>query len=865
MAEFNPRTSDTGVINETSRSRGTGPNRTFETLFSGLTETASNIMQIQDTKNQLDIQEDARNIFDSVNQEFGVSAPTPDGVSEGLDQIQTLQNAFLQGKISEVNYYGRLATLSKQLRTKYPGYEGIVDSTIQSVTGTRPANAYRDALFSELGRLSSEASSEEKRKQKFLDDNAGIIGAIFGDDYFSNPDRYDFDAVQAEVGKFKGRAELIETENKQLTLMAKRGEFNDKRAARALDRDFAFVTESVLSRSVGANKPSFQSTLDEFVARGGGSPQEIDQFIGVISQAESDLRASLLQRGREKYVAAGLISNDDLNKAIDAAMYPLTEAKKAVLGGDFKLAARYATLNKSISDKSLNDLLEDPTIRVGAGLSQIDSSLGGEFLTRNAAHIDNVAAEIIGRTMQGQRDIVKRTIESGDQKVSRDVIEGNFLALKDQNISQGEVSNIVNQFFDPTALDFMDPRNVKAEDLETIYTKFLDPQITKAIFEKGSAEDKQKYTQWAVEKFKAIPAFAAAAGDVNSALESYKKFDPSASIVLDPNTLRLSIKTTYQPGITTGGGGVLTGTSAADTLAVAGAGRILNAFNKATSVLNPILEASGEDKQRIMGSIIQSLAIEVDGSNPEAKMNRGEEQTTFWGSVYESLMAPVGSLQSKEQRGETASNLGFEIPEQDQDAGDIDFMFSPSEEDVPEGTPEEVLRSFSEEEFISPRENPDVRPEVLSRFGNRRLPAAIRLNNPGAISIVGSVGKSFAAKQPGFTGVVKRPKNEGGYYAQFATPQHGIAAASKLLERYGRQGTNTAEKITKKWAAAPGNYPNVLVKYLREAGYQVSRNTPLDLSDPNVRIAILKAKSAHESGAGRPVYSDTVYSVGVNM
>src|SRR5690606_37969115 len=119
--------------------------------------------------------------------------------------------------------------------------------------------------------------------------------------------------------------------------------------------------------------------------------------------------------------------------------------------------------------------------------------------------------------------------------------------------------------------------------------------------------------------------------------------------------------------------------------------------------------------------------------------------------------------------------------------------------------------------------------------GNRRLPAAIRLNNPGAISIVGNIDKSFAARQPGFTGVVKRPKNEGGYYAQFATPQHGIAAASKLLQRYGKQGIDTPVSITRKWAKEPGNYPNVLVKFLRQAGYNVDKNTHLDLSDPGVR------------------------------
>lgn len=733
MAEFNPRTQDTGVIDETSRSRGTGPNRTFETLFSGLTETAGNVMQIQDTENQIQIQDEARQIFDSVNEEFGVSAPTPDGVSEGLEQIQTLQNALSQGKISEVNYYGRLATLSKQLRSKYPGYESIVDSTIQSVTGTRPANAYRDALFSEIGRLSSEASSEEKFRRQYIKENEGVIVAAIGEDFFNNPDAYDFDKVQSEVAKFKGRSEVIEAENKELTLMSKRGEFNDKRAARALDRDFSFITEATLSKAVGANSPSFQQTLDQFIAKGGGSPQELEQFIGVISQAETDLRAALLQRGREKYVASGLISNDQLNKSIEDALYPVRAAKEAVLGGDFKLAAKYATINKTISDRAMNDLLQDPLMRVGRGLSEIDNTLGGEFFTRNARKVDDIAMEIVGQTMAGRPDIIKKAVEHGDQKVSRDLLIGSFDALTDQNIQTPQVSNIVDQLFGEKALDFMDPRNVKAEDLETIYTRFLDPRVTKSIFEKGSAEDQEKYTKWAIEKFRAIPAFAAAAGDVNSALASYKKFDPQASLVLDPDTLRLSLKTSYQPGITTGGGGVLTGTSAADALAVAGAGRIINAFNKATSVLNPILEASNTDKQRVMGSIIQNLAIEVDGTNPEAKINRGEEQTTFWGSVYESLMAPVGETQSEGQRAETQSNLGFEVPEVEQDGGDIDFLFDIQDSSYPSevGTDQSARSEYIREGLVDRGLSPHIAQAFVMNFRDESgLDPGVNEKNP---------------------------------------------------------------------------------------------------------------------------------------
>lgn len=188
-----------------------------------------------------------------------------------------------------------------------------------------------------------------------------------------------------------------------------------------------------------------------------------------------------------------------------------------------------------------------------------------------------------------------------------------------------------------------------------------------------------------------------------------------------------------------------------------------------------------------------------------------------------------------------------------------------------DATPNEDLNDLEDApiepaSFTPASDNPDVDQEVMQRFRGRRVPVSIRNNNMGAISITGDIASSWAAKQPGFVGVSKRPANEGGYYAAFSTPEAGVAAASKLLQQYGESGTNTASKIVRKWSAdksAHNAYANTLVKFLNEAGYEVDSTTQLDLNDPNVRLAILKAKSSHESGAGKQVYSNAVFERGV--
>lgn len=166
--------------------------------------------------------------------------------------------------------------------------------------------------------------------------------------------------------------------------------------------------------------------------------------------------------------------------------------------------------------------------------------------------------------------------------------------------------------------------------------------------------------------------------------------------------------------------------------------------------------------------------------------------------------------------------------------------------------------------FVPPLTNTaDLLPEVITKYSRRRVPASIRLNNMGGISILGSasnIPNTWAARQPGFVGVVARPANEGGWYAQYATPEDGIRAASNLLIRYGEDGVDTPAEIANKWAVgSTAAYAATTTRFLNEAGFDVTKDTPLNLNDPEVRLAILRAKSAHESGFGRPIYNDAVY------
>ena len=164
--------------------------------------------------------------------------------------------------------------------------------------------------------------------------------------------------------------------------------------------------------------------------------------------------------------------------------------------------------------------------------------------------------------------------------------------------------------------------------------------------------------------------------------------------------------------------------------------------------------------------------------------------------------------------------------------------------------------------FVDPKGNSNVNQDIINNYekNGKRLPVVIRNNNPGALSIMGDKGGEFAELQAGYVGKTARPANEGGYYAKYATPEHGVAANAKLLEKYGKKGIDTPEAIVRKWSTDSSAWDSYAKKIAKELG--IKPGDKIDLSNPEIQAKVLMAKSAHESGTGKPIYTPETFMRG---
>ena len=120
------------------------------------------------------------------------------------------------------------------------------------------------------------------------------------------------------------------------------------------------------------------------------------------------------------------------------------------------------------------------------------------------------------------------------------------------------------------------------------------------------------------------------------------------------------------------------------------------------------------------------------------------------------------------------------------------------------------------------------------------LPATsrgMRNNNPGNLE-----SNSWTSSLPGYTGT-------DGRFAQFKTPEAGLAALDQNLVGYGHKGLNTPLAIASTWAPEgetgnnPGAYGSAIAQHLG-----IGPTDKVNMADPAVRAKIAQAIVEVENG-----------------
>lgn len=632
MAVFNP---DIGGVpspnmpDQTGASRGSIPNRSFEELFKGIGDTLDIAVKGTDLAIRQSIDKEATNIRDAALEPYNL----PGEVKSGTEAIASLQAAFDQGKISDTYYYGQLTSLTKNLRSRYPGYEDVVDEAIMKATGVRPANAYREAIMAELDAQQSAASDEDKFQRQWAKENEKYIGAI-APDYFTNPEKYDFAQLQTVVASVKARDYEIDSEMASLDLAAKQGTANKtdaKSAAITKANQIAQTAMVGVSNTLGLDGTDLMARIQSGNFKG-FSEEEYNAIVAEFGRLKASVAMQIdqalvnpLAANSTNSFASIIGSATDLDEVKKIAMGQIEIIEQALINKDYGMAAYYTRLNALQTDRDKATVLNaSPDLRIANAIGTVSRDLAEQYLKNDGKHVDildELIPELTARIVTGQDSFNGGLTRIANARTSAKAKSSGILGLTDKTlitITSGlatpeEVDTAVKELYaiDSNGLDLFG--YVNDNEKYNLYNKVFNPTVTQAIINNGSRQALELYYNAAVNRIKTIPQFSQAAASVNDRGGAWAN---NFEVKFDPASGRISVVAT-KPVMYNGPWGVQTDNTA---VLLEPMQKAANAINGVFDNLSPMLDGLGvgeSDKVRIYNEILGDLNVSLENGKRE--------------------------------------------------------------------------------------------------------------------------------------------------------------------------------------------------------------------------------------------------------
>jgi hypothetical protein len=648
---------------QTGASRGQIANRAWEHIFEGAGAAVKGVVDTANNWNKHQIDEQVREGFDAANAPFTASIPKE--LENSGASVQALQNAYDQGKISDTYYTGQLASLSKKLRSQYPDYEDYIDQSFQSITGIRPANAYRNAVMSELEKQEAEKKASASSFDSWVNQNGEWIKTTIPD-YFSNPEKYAGQEQFIKDKVFEAQATALNDTNtlRQLEVRSKNNQLTKEEAEQGA---ITSLSQTVQSYIDGINTVSgvmsgkqVQQRLGE-LAEDGITPEEYEQGMQLINQFDLQIKQALSSRyntpidqtDQESLSLAAMVNDaGKFDNIMKQALAPWDAIKEYAVNKEWGLFTYYSRMITLKKNKTVSDLLDKPGLAAVNALNELGGSIMvDKFLTEptgaNSDIIDSELAEIVpeltARVELGYEDNFHDSIDTvlNSDKSSQDKaafvnkkIDSSLARIMYKDITPEALANHVNDVYlrDEKGISLFE--KIPASERETLYRNLFQPAVTDAIVKSGDQELMTLYYQSALVNTKNIQSLREAAATVQNAVE----FDKNAEITYVPGTASqapsLQLKAKINP-TALGMGGVFM----ADSLAKAQAG--INSLNGILATINPILTGLGADdatRNEQIEAALKMLSVDVG----EAKKDNFFE--TIIKSIGEGIQAAGDSM-----------------------------------------------------------------------------------------------------------------------------------------------------------------------------------------------------------------------------
>lgn len=468
--------------------------------------------------------------------------PLPDELQNLPNKLAVLDGGKANGRFSETDFDGRLVTLAKDLRTKYPNDRDYIDEKLKAVSGRDSANQYIKGMLSDINSFVT-AQNENKNKliSKILD-NTGIEGAPL--------------AIQKVQSGQWGAADVANwmnpTMSRKLILEQRKALREDKEGTRKVSKDDA---EDELNK-IGSDFTT--QSFHNLTAFGNLTPEKINTIMSDVASGKRDLSdneaQTLTTYFSNQRTQAALMLRNKANEGGANSLYNILGPERANKIINDQLESTYGTVLGYMSNKQYGpafrhmnaitsmqqddkwNLFNNPDdalanyTRMAHAIQGMGDKFEQEFFKRGLENtvdipgkmktwIDSNRMKIVTQNQSdilktGQPYTVKQAVEEAQQKnIKLPQVYSQFVGtveqLADPKTPITVKENIAKAAFDPSNLGLISKFEKDGVDPVTgrptagqysVYNRMLSPDILKEVH-KLPGDAWNNTVDWAKQSF----------------------------------------------------------------------------------------------------------------------------------------------------------------------------------------------------------------------------------------------------------------------------------------------------------------------------------------------------------------------------
>lgn len=530
MAEFNPepqKTTDPSYLSLSKPTKDYAVDRSYERLFQGIGDFITAGVQGTDINIKRSADKEVYESMDRVRDQT---------ISQLENSLNHLTSAKDQGALKESDYWTRLDSEVRKIRSRYPGYREHIDQSVAQIVGGTPANSRRSELQNELEKKLSGGSSDYDKQLTFLRQNLEHLrpgeAAILAQTAYGRqiaPDEmsrmyssiYERSKLKADNDLKKSGIDVYQAETGAKKTNAIHESYGI--AARIVQDQLKNITTELKIDPVRWNRIINNEELPkpeeiEYIRRG------LNTFERRVSDLlDMELKTPYRPGGRSPSAVIG--DDKEVQQVIANALSPITRIKNFIGNKEFGLAEAQNRVIAGIkTDATYRLLAQKPELATVDGLRDMLGNEGFTYLLSQRGpdgKVNQLQPRIIesmnlidlNRTFQfptpeGMQAKIDRSASEVGRPLTSQELRSKFDAYQrpfvDPETKPEAKIKMAADMFGPASLGVLS--NWDQKDHVKAFSYWISPEVTKNMLElknKGGEGEQawKNYKMWAISNF----------------------------------------------------------------------------------------------------------------------------------------------------------------------------------------------------------------------------------------------------------------------------------------------------------------------------------------------------------------------------